>query len=97
MAFMLRALAKPLSAAATAVGMAAGAIGFNQATNSCSDSISQAYRKFMPAMDYPDLSKHNNCLKNVLTPQLYAKLRDLVSFHSSIVSLLLIILSLASK
>ena len=83
MAFMLRALAKPLNAAVAAVGMAAGTLGYNQATNNCSDSIKQAYRKFMPAMDYPDLSKHNNCLKNVLTPQMYAKLRDLVSFFHS--------------
>ena len=83
---MLRNLAKPLNAAlgvgATAIGMVAGAVGYNNAQNNCPDSVKEAYRKFMPVMDFPDLSSHNNCLKKVLTPQLYAKLRDVVSFQS---------------
>ena len=79
MAAMFRALAKPFNAAAAAFGAVAGAVGYNQAQNNCADSMLQAYRKFMPVMDFPDLSNHNNCLKKVLTPQLYAKLRDLVS------------------
>ena len=81
MASILRVLAKPMNAAAAAFGMVAGAVGYNQAQNNCSDSMVQAYRRFMPAMDFPDLSNHNNCLKKVLTPQLYGKLRDLVGFN----------------
>ena len=78
---MFRALAKPFNAAATALGVAVGGtLSYNQAQNNCADNILQAYRKFMPMVDFPDLSNHNNCLKKVLTPQLYAKLRDLVSF-----------------
>jgi len=49
------------------------------AENSCKVSLRQAYRRFLPVNDFPDLSKHNNCLANHLTPQLYAKLRDLVT------------------
>ena len=79
MAAMFRALAKPFNVAAAAFGAVAGTVGYNQAQNNCADSMLQAYRKFMPVMDFPDLSNHNNCLKKVLTPQLYAKLRDLVS------------------
>lgn len=56
----------------------AGAAYAAPAENSCKQSIKQAYRRFMPMNDYPDLSKHNNCMANVLTPQLYAKLRDVV-------------------
>ena len=88
MAAMFRALAKPFNAAATALGVAVGgALSYNnnQAQNSCADTMLQAYRKFMPVMDFPDLSNHNNCLKKVLTPQLYAKLRDLVSFNNIII------------
>ena len=80
---MFRALCKPISLAAGLGAAAIGAVGgaFPQAQNACQDKIKEAYRKFMPVMDYPDLSNHNNCLKNVLTPQLYAKLRDAVSFY----------------
>lgn len=46
--------------------------------DSYTSAVKQAYEKFMPTMDFPDLSKHNNCLKNHLTPQIYSKLRDLV-------------------
>jgi len=75
---MFRALAKPFNAAATALGVVVGGtLSYNQAQNSCADTMLQAYRKFMPMLDFPDLSNHNNCLKKVLTPQLYAKLRDL--------------------
>ena len=81
MAAMFRALAKPFNVATAAFGAVAGAVGYNQAQNNCVDSMLQAYRKFMPVMDFPDLSNHNNCLKKVLTPQLYAKLRDLVSLY----------------
>ena len=45
----------------------------------CINDPKLAYRKFMPATDYPDLSKHNNCLANHLTPTLYKKLRNVVS------------------
>lgn len=68
---------------ALGVGAIAAATGYSiyqaPAENSCRQAIRSAYRKFMPLNDYPDLSKHNNCLANHLTPQLYAKLRDLVS------------------
>ena len=80
---MLRALSKPLNMAAgvgaAALGLAAGAMGFPEAANDCKSQVKKAYRQFMPCMDYPDLSKHNNCLSKVLTPQMYTKLRDLVS------------------
>lgn len=56
----------------------AGAAYAAPAENSCKQNIKLAYRRFMPMNDYPDLSKHNNCMANVLTPQLYAKLRDVV-------------------
>jgi len=36
-----------------------------------------AYQKFPPAKDYPDFSKHNNHMSKSLTPELYAKYRDL--------------------
>ena len=82
MAAMFRALAKPISLVAGVGAAAVGAISgaFPQAQNACQERIKEAYRKFMPVMDYPDLSTHNNCLKKVLTPQLYAKLRNFVSF-----------------
>lgn len=62
----------------------AGAVAFgvNTAENNCISKVKAAYQKFMPTMDYPDLSQHNNCLKKVLTPQMYAKLRDLVSYNT---------------
>ncbi|XP_057306472.1 creatine kinase, testis isozyme-like [Hydractinia symbiolongicarpus] len=66
---------------ALGVGAIAAATGYSiyqaPAENSCKQAIRSAYRKFMPLNDYPDLTKHNNCLANHLTPQLYAKLRDL--------------------
>ncbi|XP_066919007.1 creatine kinase M-type-like [Clytia hemisphaerica] len=81
MAAMLRALSKPLNMAAgvgaAALGLATGAMGFPEAANDCKSKVKKAYRQFMPCMDYPDLSKHNNCLSKVLTPQMYTKLRDL--------------------
>merc|ERR1719412_2904676 len=35
-----------------------------------------AYKKFPPSADYPDLSKHNNWMSKSLTPEMYAKYRD---------------------
>lgn len=68
---------------AAALGIAGVAAGFGlyngPAYNKCTASVKNAYRQFMPMNDFPDLSKHNNCMASVLTPQLYAKLRDLVS------------------
>ena len=49
------------------------------AEGACSKALRQANRNFLPGNDFPDLSKHNNCLANHLTPTLYNKLRDLVS------------------
>ena len=59
----------------------AGAALYATTNNStCGPAVRQAYQKFMPTMDFPDLSEHNNCMAKVLTPKLYAKLRDLVSY-----------------
>lgn len=33
-------------------------------------------KKYKPEEDFPELSKHNNFMARVLTPQMYAKLRD---------------------
>ena len=38
-----------------------------------------AYQRFTADNDFPELSKHNNCLANHLTKELYSKLRDVVS------------------
>ncbi|XP_057305812.1 creatine kinase M-type-like [Hydractinia symbiolongicarpus] len=38
--------------------------------------VKKAYQQFDSMMDYPDLSKHNNCLANHLTPSMYKELRD---------------------
>lgn len=77
--------AKLLAGIGAVTGLAATAAATfgMSAENSCKSKVKQAYQKFMPVMDYPDLSKHNNCLRNHLTPQLYNKLRDLVSKISS--------------
>lgn len=40
--------------------------------------VKKAYQQFDAMMDYPDLSKHNNCLANHLTPSMYKELRDKV-------------------
>lgn len=45
-------------------------------TGSCSAPLKNAYKKFMPLMDFPDLSEHNNCMASVLSPSMYNKLRD---------------------
>ena len=81
MAFFCRSL---VSKVAVGVGIVAGAAAYaaghnSSAQNSCSNRLKMAYQNFMPAMDFPDLSKHNNCLANHLTPTLYDKLRNLVS------------------
>ena len=34
-------------------------------------------KKYKAEDDFPDLSKHNNWMAKVLTPEMYAKLRDL--------------------
>lgn len=50
-------------------------------TGSCksSSNAKEAYQKFMPLTDFPDLSEHNNCMASILTPKMYAKLRDRVT------------------
>ena len=42
-----------------------------------------AYQSFTTEQDFPNLSGHNNCMAKVLTPSLYAKLRDIVSSISN--------------
>jgi len=36
-----------------------------------------AYKNFPPSADYPDLSKHNNHMSKSMTPEMYAKYRDI--------------------
>ena len=48
------------------------------ATMAPKDDMRQAYKDFSPKNDYPDLSKHNNCLANWLSKGMYDKLRDKV-------------------
>ena len=78
MSFFMRSFAKT---AALGVGaITAALVGVEASTEKgCVGSLKKAYKSFMPKADYPDLSKHNNCLANHLTPTLYNKLRDLVS------------------
>ena len=79
MSFFMRSFAKT---AALGVGaITAALVGVEASTEKgCVGSLKKAYKAFMPKADFPDLSKHNNCLANHLTPTLYNKLRDLVSF-----------------
>ena len=86
MSFFMRSFAKT---AALGVGaITAALVGVEASTEKgCVGSLKKAYRSFMPASDFPDLSKHNNCLANHLTPTLYDKLRNLVSFCDIIVLL----------
>ncbi|CAD5124308.1 DgyrCDS12597 [Dimorphilus gyrociliatus] len=67
---------------------AAAVIGAGVAVSSRmnSDSTVQArcwssnvHLRYPPALNYPDFSKHNNHMAKVLTPALYAKLRDRVT------------------
>merc|ERR1719411_1151358 len=44
-----------------------------------SSGTRMAYQKFPASADYPDLSKHNNHMSKVLTPEMYAKYRDVVT------------------
>jgi len=69
---------KTLAALGACAGLAVAAtISIN--SGSCKSSVRKAYQKFVPMMDCPDLSEHNNCMANHLTPKLYAKLRDRVT------------------
>ena len=43
------------------------------------DKLQSAYARFSPEEDYPELSKHNNWMAKVLTPKMYAKLRNKVT------------------
>lgn len=38
---------------------------------------------YPPSADYPDLRKHNNIMKEFLTPSIYNKYRDVVSLSDS--------------
>jgi len=67
---------KILTAIGATAGLAVSAIGYSAYTGSCSSSLRAAYQQFAPVMDFPDLTHHNNCMANYLTPKLYAKLRD---------------------
>lgn len=52
---------------------------FGTGTSSSSDNVRLAYKNFPPSADYPDFSKHNNHMSNCMTPELYAKYRDVVT------------------
>ena len=72
---------KALTTIAGAAGAAAAAIGFAASTNTAENRWSQvkkAYTRFPAVSDFPDLSKHNNCMANHLTPKMYSKLREKV-------------------
>jgi len=45
----------------------------------CNEAIRQAYKSFKSDMDYPNLTSHNNCLANHLTPEVYKKLRNVTT------------------
>ena len=38
-------------------------------------------KNFKSEEDFPDLSKHNNWMANVLTPEIYSKYRDVVTVN----------------
>ena len=80
MSFFMRSFAKT---AALGVGaITAALVGVEASTEKgCVGSLKKAYKAFMPKADFPDLSKHNNCLANHLTPTLYNKLRDLAGLY----------------
>lgn len=40
------------------------------------DKVQSAYARFSAEDDYPELSKHNNWMAKILTPEMYAKLRN---------------------
>ena len=70
-------------------------------TGSCKSPLRLAYQKFMPMMDCPDLSEHNNCMANHLTPKLYAKLRDRVRYFvlclPSIINILAVMVAVVAN
>lgn len=70
------------------VGAAIGGASFVSLTShamckeaECSgyDSLNSARKKYPASEDYPDLSRHQNIMASVMTPRLYAKLRDRVT------------------
>jgi len=71
-------LSKFLPAAAVA---AAGAAVYSTKTNLESGARLPPTRplSYPPSADYPDLTKHNNLMKNHLTPAVYAKYRDVAT------------------
>ena len=82
MASLLRlARSNVIGATIGAVGVAAAAtLGYKAVSNgSCNSILRSAYANFAPVTDFPDLTQHNNCMANYLTPKLYAKLRDRVT------------------
>ncbi|XP_064152543.1 creatine kinase S-type, mitochondrial-like [Anguilla rostrata] len=65
--------------AAVMAGLGALASGF--LLSKADDTLSAGERRKMypPSADYPDVRKHNNCMAAVLTPGIYAQLRDKVT------------------
>ncbi|XP_002730966.1 creatine kinase U-type, mitochondrial-like [Saccoglossus kowalevskii] len=75
MAFASRLMNKKV-AAAGAVGLGLCAAAYYNTREPVMASGVRARRLYPPSADYPDLSKHNNHMAKVLTPAIYAKLRD---------------------
>jgi len=50
---------------------------FHQLSFTMASSARSAYKKFPAEKDFPDLTKHNNCMASNLTADIYKKLRDL--------------------
>ena len=82
MAAVYLAIAKKAAACALGAGVAGYAANniYSEINKvNCAGRAREAYQKFMPQMDFPDLSQHNNCMAKILTPKMYGRLRDKVS------------------
>ena len=81
--FVRSAAKKVFALSGCALGIGAGMLYSRTptapATMGSKDGLRKAYVDFKSDEDYPDLSKHNNCLANWLTKGMYEKLRDVVS------------------
>ena len=77
---------RSLKAAAISTGAALAILGYAIKTGTAESrwqQIKQAYIKFPAKADFPDLSKHNNCMATHLTSELYRRLRERVRKKSS--------------
>ena len=82
-----------IGAAAASVGAAATQLftGDNNQVNDYFMSKKRVHARLPPTRpllypagaDFPDLREHNNYMKEHLTPDIYAKYRDVVSLHTT--------------